>query len=319
MQNLGGLCYNLDMHKTLFYILISLNLAVPWFVLASFDRDLYFGLRNDSEVTKLQEFLTGRGIYSGPITGGFFSLTREAVKDFQKKEGIEPAAGYFGPLTRARANTLLASPQTKEEIIAELVRQISELQKQLQALEAKQTTETAKPEEPAPAPAAPIVETPTKAVKLFVSGTATSSFPAVETTIFKMGEFNLENNTSGDVLVSNFETIFSDEMDSTPNRNHKIYLLLRDGANISDTLISTTEFTFVLSAPAVGEPHKAVLNLPYNKIIKVGEKKTVSVWLEQLKYVRSGTLKLESTKTAVSTGIEVDSQFVLVLTKEPPL
>ena len=72
-----------------------------------FNRDLYFGLRQDSDVMKLQEFLVSEELYSGPITGNFFSLTLKAVKAFQFREGITPAAGYFGPKTRVRANELL--------------------------------------------------------------------------------------------------------------------------------------------------------------------------------------------------------------------
>jgi len=74
-----------------------------------FGRDLRFGLRNDSDVTKLQEFLTDKGFYSGPITGNFFSLTLKAVKKFQNKEGIKPVSGYVGVKTRERLNALLTS------------------------------------------------------------------------------------------------------------------------------------------------------------------------------------------------------------------
>jgi peptidoglycan hydrolase-like protein with peptidoglycan-binding domain len=74
-----------------------------------FNRDLSFGLQQDSDVTKLQEFLSDEGLYSGPITGNFFSLTLKAVKAFQSREGIMPAAGYFGPKTRTRASELFGT------------------------------------------------------------------------------------------------------------------------------------------------------------------------------------------------------------------
>ncbi|OHB23381.1 MAG: hypothetical protein A3J67_02850 [Parcubacteria group bacterium RIFCSPHIGHO2_02_FULL_48_10b] len=82
---------------------------------ALFARDLYFGIQSDSEVTKLQEFLTDQGVYSGPITGNFFSLTLAGVQNFQAREGISPVAGYFGPLTRARANEFLSQLLTASE------------------------------------------------------------------------------------------------------------------------------------------------------------------------------------------------------------
>ncbi len=74
----------------------------------SFANNLYFGLTNNADVTNLQQFLTNEGAYSGPITGNFFSLTLKGVKDFQTKNNISPVSGYFGPLTRAKANDVLA-------------------------------------------------------------------------------------------------------------------------------------------------------------------------------------------------------------------
>lgn len=96
--------------KKIYPILISIGLLIPFFSFAqTFERDLYFGIQNDQDVTKLQEFLTDEGVYSGPITGNFFSLTLKAVKDYQSREGIAPVAGYFGPKTRVRANAILSS------------------------------------------------------------------------------------------------------------------------------------------------------------------------------------------------------------------
>lgn len=80
--------------------------AFPFSASASFDVNLKYGSRGDG-VVELQEFLADQGVYSGPITGNFFSLTLRAVKNFQIKNNIVPTSGYFGPLTRAVANTLL--------------------------------------------------------------------------------------------------------------------------------------------------------------------------------------------------------------------
>src|SRR3989338_6128011 len=57
----------------------------------------------------LQEFLTDQGVYSGPITGNFFSLTHAAVKKYQSQNNITPAAGFFGPITRVKANDILSA------------------------------------------------------------------------------------------------------------------------------------------------------------------------------------------------------------------
>jgi hypothetical protein len=137
-----------------------------------FSKNLYFGIQNDSEVTKLQEFLTSEGIYSGPITGNFFSLTLKAVKDYQTREGISPAAGYFGPITRTKANAALSTqieasnaqavsetgstptpvstPQTTTNVASTiqsqldaLLRQVALLQQQLQTQQqTQQSTQT---------------------------------------------------------------------------------------------------------------------------------------------------------------------------------
>jgi hypothetical protein len=93
------------------FIVASLIILYPKISLGAeqFSRDLYFGLQQDSDVIKLQEFLTDEGLYSGPITGNFFSLTLKGVKNFQLREGVTPVAGYFGPKTRIKANDILSS------------------------------------------------------------------------------------------------------------------------------------------------------------------------------------------------------------------
>ena len=83
---------------------------------APFERNLYYGLQNDSGVLALQEFLTDQGVYTGPITGNFFTLTLQAVKRFQTANSIAPVSGYFGVLSRGVANTLLTITAPVEEV-----------------------------------------------------------------------------------------------------------------------------------------------------------------------------------------------------------
>ncbi|MDP3764610.1 MAG: peptidoglycan-binding domain-containing protein [bacterium] len=91
------------------YLIFALILLAPLFALAqTFERDLRFGLQGDSDVIKLQEFLADRGLYSGPITGNFFSLTLKAVKKLQTQENIRPVSGYVGAKTREKLNQLFA-------------------------------------------------------------------------------------------------------------------------------------------------------------------------------------------------------------------
>lgn len=80
----------------------------------SYNRSLSQGSTGD-DVTALQNFLKSQGtdIYpEGLVTGFYGSLTREAVAQFQLKYGIissenDPGAGYAGPRTREKINSLL--------------------------------------------------------------------------------------------------------------------------------------------------------------------------------------------------------------------
>src|SRR3990167_1691788 len=144
--------------------LILLIFLLPLSALAGFEKDLYFGLRQDTDVERLQEFLTEQGLYSGPITGNFYSLTLAAVKNFQVAHLISPVSGYFGPLTRGKVNDILAlegvtdkivdesgtsispaitPPKNTDDVVAKLTEQIAILLKQIDELQ-KQVVELQK-------------------------------------------------------------------------------------------------------------------------------------------------------------------------------
>lgn len=71
-----------------------------------FTRDLTLGVQGN-EVTSLQQFLIAQGhtIPAG-ATGYFGGQTQQALTKFQVAQGISPAVGYFGPVTRAKAQNL---------------------------------------------------------------------------------------------------------------------------------------------------------------------------------------------------------------------
>jgi len=82
------------------------------------ENNLYFGMKNSSEVRCLQEFLKSQGseIYpEGLVTGNFLNLTQSAVIRFQEKYvneilapiGLEKGTGFVGERTRAKINEIL--------------------------------------------------------------------------------------------------------------------------------------------------------------------------------------------------------------------
>jgi hypothetical protein len=89
-------------------------------VCINFTRSLTIG-STGSEVMSLQKFLnsvdgtqlatTGAGS-PGNETSYFGSITRAAVSKFQQKYGITPTAGYWGPISRAKAASLCAAAPT---------------------------------------------------------------------------------------------------------------------------------------------------------------------------------------------------------------
>jgi len=72
-----------------------------------FNRDLYYGMKNDKDVEMLQRCLAYLKLFpnEGRFTGNFFGLTLKAVKEFQKQYGL-PQTGYVGPETRKKLNEL---------------------------------------------------------------------------------------------------------------------------------------------------------------------------------------------------------------------
>lgn len=69
-------------------------------------KNLEFGMTGDQDVFALQRALTAEGVFKGPITGNFYSLTREGVKAFQRKYKFMsvPDSGLVGPYTRSVLN-----------------------------------------------------------------------------------------------------------------------------------------------------------------------------------------------------------------------
>lgn len=86
---------------------------------ASFENNLTYGAKNNDDVRELQEFLKDQKLFTGPITGNYFSLTRSAVIRFQQKNGVKPANGQFTTSSREIAQKLLDPEQDVTEPISE--------------------------------------------------------------------------------------------------------------------------------------------------------------------------------------------------------
>ncbi|MEK7512582.1 MAG: peptidoglycan-binding domain-containing protein [Patescibacteria group bacterium] len=170
---------------------------------AHFEESLRYGMRGSEEVRRLQEFLTVQQVYTGPVTGNFFSLTLEGVKAFQAREGV-PATGYFGPLSRARANEVLTKGTVpgQRELVDELntlLIRVADLTAQLKAREAIATTTTT-----ITAPLAPLLSVTQPLNQSLVEISAFS--PTIPVTVGTgsgqvIGIFKIENRASHPIYL----------------------------------------------------------------------------------------------------------------------
>jgi len=70
-----------------------------------FSRNVGFGNRH-ADIVRLQDLLRSRGLLNSESTGYFGRLTLQAVKDFQRSQGVPPT-GFVGILTRAKLNGMV--------------------------------------------------------------------------------------------------------------------------------------------------------------------------------------------------------------------
>jgi peptidoglycan hydrolase-like protein with peptidoglycan-binding domain len=99
------------MKKLLAFVAVvafALSATVASAATYNFTRDLTVG-STGADVVVLQDFLITKGhlvMPAGVSKGYFGSITAAALAKYQASVGISPAAGYFGPLTRAHFNAM---------------------------------------------------------------------------------------------------------------------------------------------------------------------------------------------------------------------
>jgi peptidoglycan hydrolase-like protein with peptidoglycan-binding domain len=74
----------------------------------SYTRDLTVGAQG-ADVTALQNYLAAGGYFKVAATGYFGGITQAALAAWQSGNGIAPAAGYFGPISRAKYNSMCST------------------------------------------------------------------------------------------------------------------------------------------------------------------------------------------------------------------
>lgn len=77
----------------------------------SFTTYLYYGIKDNLEVKRLQDFLTSKGYLAQGLSNGDYLLsTAIALFNYQKNKGISPANGFhFGPKSREAVNAELVA------------------------------------------------------------------------------------------------------------------------------------------------------------------------------------------------------------------
>lgn len=78
-----------------------------------FTTTMRYGMRNNNEVVQLQQYLINKGYLKGTADGLFYRGTHNAVKNFQKENGLTPD-GIVGKGTRVILNSgvIVSLPQT---------------------------------------------------------------------------------------------------------------------------------------------------------------------------------------------------------------
>lgn len=123
--------------------LLTLAIILPVSATELFEKDLKYGTSNNVEVKRLQEYLKGEKMYTGPLSGNYYGLTQLAVKKLQKKYNLKQD-GKFNSITRERLNKTLNLKLELDQKSKEL----EEAQQLAESIEALRQYEVMKAQQP---------------------------------------------------------------------------------------------------------------------------------------------------------------------------
>jgi len=119
------------MRKKIFILSLFMLFILPVFLIKTvfaqttsqntsfYVRNLYYGMKNNTDTANLQKFLKDLGYFSGPTNGNFGPLTLAAVKKFQSGNKVI-STGYWGPLTRAIAKNINTAPVQLQQSLKQI-------------------------------------------------------------------------------------------------------------------------------------------------------------------------------------------------------
>lgn len=126
----------------------------------------------------------------------------------------------------------------------------------------------------------------------------------------------IKNTTDHPVSFNQLQLDIYDAMNSFLNRGKKVIFKLRNGTTTFDTLISATDFTVNSQPPPYGqESNRRQLDVSFPITIKTNETYVSSLWIENLDYVISGSLRVEMLTAYISNSITPQGGFAFLLTK----
>ncbi len=249
------------MKKAIIALLVS-TLILPALVFAqttsvmtstTFSTNLTTG-STGSDVTALQTWLISKG-YSIPAgaTGYFGTETQAAVVAYQQANGISPAVGYFGPITRASANALLAvySPGTPTVTGC------------LPGAAFSSTTGepcTTSPATP-PSSTGSVTMTVPGSVTLTSGESATQNTSVGMVTVFTLDQTNTVNNTAQITVVTEYSGTSSG---FSPAVTAPATLVLNEPQFVGGEIYTLNAVSAGTATIRVDTPQSVIPNTPYN-------------------------------------------------------